>query len=80
MKMMNKHQSSELEIIAAAVIVATILALSVLVVVTQQEASALASTRFSFNQIKENRCSGFADCSNTGTIKFGLGGGDRPNH
>jgi cell division protein FtsN len=63
MKMMNKHQSSKLEIIAAAVIVATILALSVVVVVTQQEASALANTTFTSDQYETNKCSGLAGCT-----------------
>ena len=70
MKMMNKHQSSKLEIIAAAVIVATILSLSVLVVVTQQEASALASTTLNLEQIQNNKCSGFTRCGSSGTITF----------
>ena len=70
----NKHQSSTLEIIAAAVAIATILALSVVLLVVQ-EANAAASTRFSFNQVQGSRCSGFAGCSNTGTITVGLGGG-----
>lgn len=75
--MKNKHQSSTLEIIAAAVIIGTILALSVVVLLVQ-EANAAANTRFSFNQVQENKCSGFAGCSNTGTITFGLGGGHHP--
>jgi uncharacterized membrane protein len=87
MKMItSKHQSSRLQmillqIILAAMIIGTILALSVMVVITQQEANAAtASTRFSFNQVQENKCSGFAGCSNTGTITFGLGsGGDGPD-
>ena len=54
----------------------TILALSVMVVITQQEANAAtASTAFTFDQYQTNKCSGFAVCSNTGTITFGLGGG-----
>jgi uncharacterized membrane protein len=68
--MISKHQSSTLEIIAAAVAIATILALSVVVLVVQ-EANAVTSTRFSFNQVQENKCSGFAGCSNTGTISPG---------
>ena len=72
--MISKHQSSTLEIIAAAVIIGTILALSVVVLIVQ-EANAATSTRFSFQQNQENKCSGFAGCSNTGTIRFGLGGG-----
>jgi uncharacterized membrane protein len=71
----NKHQSSTLEIIAATAIIGTILALSVVVVVVQEANAATASTRFSFNQVQDSRCSGFAGCSNTGTITFGLGGG-----
>ena len=70
----NKHQSSTLGILAAAVAIATILALSVVLLVVQ-EANAATSTRFSLNQVQENRCSGFAGCSNTGTITVGLGGG-----
>jgi hypothetical protein len=70
----NKHQSSTLGILAAAVAIATILALSVVLLVVQ-EANAAASTRFSFNQVQGSRCSGFAGCSNTGTITVGLGGG-----
>ena len=68
--MISKHQSSTLEIIAAAVIIGTILGLSVVVLVVQ-EANAATSTRFSFTQVQENRCSGFAGCSNTGTISLG---------
>jgi type II secretory pathway pseudopilin PulG len=81
--MKNKHQSSKLEIIAAAVIIGTILALSVVVVVvviTQQEASALASTTFTFDQYQTNKFSGLAGCTNSGTITFGLGGGHNPGH
>ena len=76
MKMMiSKHQSSTLEMIAAAVAIATILALSVVVLVVQEANAATASTRFSFSQVQENRCSGFAGCSNSGTITLRLGGG-----
>jgi len=80
--LISKHQSSTLEIIAAAVAIATILALSVVVVITQQEANAAtASTSLSFSQIQENRCNGFADCSNTGTITLRTGGsGGGPDH
>ena len=76
--MMNKHQSSTLEIIIAALFIGTVLALSVVVIITQ-EANAATSTLFYFNQIQENTCSGFAGCSNIGTITFGLGSGDHPN-
>lgn len=82
----SKHQSSTLQmillqIILAAMIIGTILALAVVVVITQQEANAATSTRFSFNQVQENRCSGFAGCSNTGTITLRSGsGGEDPNH
>ena len=88
MKMItSKHQSLTLQmillqIISAAMIIGTILALAVVVVITQQEANAAtASTRFSFNQVQENRCSGFAGCSNTGTITLMSGsGGEGSNH
>jgi hypothetical protein len=76
--MMNKHQSSTLEIIIAALFIGTVLALSVVVIITQ-EANAATSTRFSFEQTQANNCSGFVRCGNTGTITFGLGGGDHPN-
>ena len=52
----NKHQSSTLGILAAAVAIATILALSVVLLVVQ-EANAAASTRFSFNQVQGSKCS-----------------------
>ena len=71
----NKHQSSTLGILAAAVAIATILALSVVLLVVQEANAVTASTRFSFNQVQGSRCSGLAGCSNTGTITFGLGGG-----
>ena len=76
--MMNKHQSSTLEIIIAALFIGAVLALSIVVIISQ-EANAARSTIFNFNQIQKNRCSGFAGCSKTGTITFGLGGGDHPN-
>ncbi len=40
-----------------------------LVVVPIQEASA-QDTNFTFKQRQKNACSGFAGCSNTGTITF----------
>lgn len=76
--MINKHQSSTLEIIAAAVAVAIILALS-LVVLVVQEANAAMRTRFSFNQVQDSTCGGFAGCSNIGTITLRLGHGG-PDH
>ena len=75
MMMKNKHQSSTLGILAAAVAIATILALSVVLLVVQEANAVTASTLFSFNQVQGSRCSGFAGCSNTGTITVGLGGG-----
>ena len=55
-------------------IIGTILAFLVVVVITQQEANAAtASTTFTFDQYQSNKCSGFAGCSNTGTITFGPG-------
>jgi ABC-type uncharacterized transport system permease subunit len=88
MKMItSKHQSSTLQIILlqiilASMIIGTILAFFVLVVITQQEANAsTASTTFTFDQYQSNKCSGFAGCSNAGTITLRSGnGGDGPNH
>ena len=81
--MVNKYQNSTLQmkllqIISAAMVIGTILALSVVVVITQQEANAAASTTFTFDQYQTNKCSGFAGCSNTGTITLRLGYGS--NH
>ena len=59
-----KYQSSTLEITIAAVIIASMLALSVFILVTQ-EANAAVSTKFSFKQSQVNKCSGSAKCSNT---------------
>ena len=72
--MMYKHQSSTLEIIIAALFIGTVLALSVVVIITQ-EANATASTSLTFDQIQTNRCSGFVPCGNTGVITFPLGSG-----
>jgi hypothetical protein len=59
-----------------------ILALSVVVLVTQEADAAAASKKFSFSQNVENRCSGSVVCSNsaTTTITFrspGKGGSGR---
>ena len=85
--MMNKqHQNSKLEITIAAVIIATMLALSVVVLVTQEADAATASKKFSFKQTQVNRCSDSAKCSHTATITFDQGGGhgrpggDNPGH
>jgi Na+-transporting NADH:ubiquinone oxidoreductase subunit NqrC len=83
--MMNKYQSSTLQmillqIIVAAMIIGTILAFSVVVITTQQEANA-ASTTFSFEQNQNNTCSGFVHCSNIGTITLKSGsGGNGPDN
>ena len=79
--MMYKHQNSTLEIIIAALFIGTVLALSVVVIITQEANAVTASTSLSFEQTQTNKCSGFVGCSNTGTITFGLGGGGdgRPN-
>ena len=78
--MMNKYQNSTLQmillqIILAAMVIGTILAFSVVVIITQQEANAAASTTFSFDQNQNNKCSGFVHCSNTGTITLRSGSG-----
>jgi hypothetical protein len=38
-----------------------------------------ASTTFNFDQNQKNRCSGFASCSNTGTLIFTLGAQSHPD-
>ena len=79
---MNKHRSSTLEITIAAVVIATVLALSVVVLVTQ-EANAAGSNKVSLKQTQVNRCTDSAKCSHTATIIFSLpgsGGGHGPNH
>jgi hypothetical protein len=73
--MINKqHQSSTLKITIAAVVIASVLALSVVVFVTQ-EANATGSTKVSLKQTQVNKCSGSAECSHTATIIFRLPGG-----
>ena len=79
--MMMKHQSSILEMTIAAVVIVTMLALSVLVLVTQEANAAGVSTKSSLKQTQLNRCTDSAKCSNTSMITFRLGGdGDGPNH
>jgi hypothetical protein len=58
-----------------------ILALSLVVLVTQEADAAAVSKKFSFKQTQVNRCSDTAKCSHTATIIFRLpgSGGDRPN-
>jgi preprotein translocase subunit SecG len=68
-----KNQSSTLEITIAVVVIASMLALSVIVLVTQ-EANAAASTKVSIKQTQVNQCSGSAKCIKTSTITFGSGG------
>jgi uncharacterized membrane protein len=72
--MMNKHQSSTLEITIAAVIIATMLALSVVVLVTQEADAATASKKVTFKQTQANKCNGSAKCSHTEKIIFHLPG------
>ena len=67
---MMKYQSSTLEITIAAVIIVSMLALSVVVLVTQEADAATASKKFSFKQTQVNRCSDSAKCSHTATITF----------
>jgi hypothetical protein len=72
--MMSKHQSSTLEITIAAVIIAAMLALSVVVLVTQEADAASVSKKISFKQTQVNKCSANAKCSHTATIIFRLPG------
>ena len=83
MKMItSKHQSSTLQmillqIILAAMIIGTILALSVMVVITQQEANAAtASTTFTFDQYQSNKCSGFVNLVLTQNSELCLSNGN----
>ena len=57
-------------LVMVAVLAAVAMLSAAVVVVPIQQASA-QNTRFSFEQRQENRCSGFAGCTNTGTITFG---------
>jgi len=52
--MKMKHQSSTLEIIIAVVIIASMLAMSVLVFVTQEANAATTSTKVSLKQTSES--------------------------
>ena len=61
----------------AAVVIATMLALSVVVLVTQEAVAAVVSKKVSFEQTHVNKCSGSAKCSHTDTITFGPGEGHR---
>jgi uncharacterized membrane protein len=51
-------------------VLAAVAMLSAAAVVPMQQASANADTSFTFKQNQENKCSGFAGCTNTGTITF----------
>jgi hypothetical protein len=76
-----KNQDSTIEITIAVVIIASMLALSVLVFVTQEANAAAVSTKVSYKQTQVNGCKDNAKCSNTSTITFGSGGGHSgPGH
>ena len=77
-----KNQSSRLEITIAVVIIASMLALSVIVLVTQEaDAASAASTKVIVKQTQVNKCKDNAKCVNTGTITFGSGvGHSGPGH
>ena len=67
----RQHRSSTLEIILAVVAIASILVLSVLVLITTiLKANAAESTTFSLDQTQTNKCNDFVGCANTGTITF----------
>jgi hypothetical protein len=57
-------------LVMVAVLAAVAMLSAAVVVVPIQQASAQDSS-FSFKQRQSNRCSGFAGCSNDGTIIFG---------
>jgi hypothetical protein len=58
-------------LIMVAALAAIAMMAAVVVVLPIQQASA-QDTNFSFKQYQKNKCSGFAECSNTGTITFGF--------
>jgi hypothetical protein len=75
-----KNQSSTLEITIAVVVIASMLALSVIVLVTQ-EADAAVSKKVSIQQTQVNKCTESAKCNNIGTVTFGSGvGHSGPGH
>jgi len=57
-------------IVMVAVLAAVAMLSAAVMVPPMQQASA-QDTSFSFKQRRSNECSGFAGCSNTGTITFG---------
>ena len=67
----RQHRSSTLEILAV-VAIASILVLSVLVLITTilKANAAAESTTFSLDQTQTNKCNDFVGCANTGTITF----------
>jgi hypothetical protein len=62
--------NSTLVMVAVLAAVAMLSAGLAVVPTTMQQASA-QDTNFSFEQDQNNACSGFAGCTNTGTITFG---------
>jgi hypothetical protein len=52
-------------------VLAAVAMLSVAVVVVPLQEASAQNTNFKFSQRQTNRCSGFAGCSNNGTIVFG---------
>ena len=61
---------NNLTLLMVAVLAAVAMLSAAVVVVPLQQASA-QDTSFTFKQYLKNKCSGFAGCSNTGTITFG---------
>ena len=58
-------------LVIVAVLAAVAMLSAAVVVVPMQQASA-QDTDFSFKQRQSNECSGFAGCSNLGSIIFGI--------
>jgi hypothetical protein len=58
-------------LVMVAVLAAVAMLSAAVVVVPIQQASA-QDTNFRFDQRQSSRCSGFAGCTNTGTITFAL--------
>ena len=60
-------------------IIASMLVLSVIVLVTQEADAAAVSKKVSVKQTQVNKCTESAKCINTGTITFGSGSHGHPS-
>ena len=67
---MNDNNSNS-TLLMIGIVVAVVILSAAVVIVPIQQASA-QDTDFSFKQRQSNECSGFAGCSNLGSIIFGI--------